>query len=635
MNLSFASGMLILSLAGTLCAADNIWNPGNGDWSTPSNWSKGEAPGSSDTVLINNGAEVTFDIGEGNTSDILNMTIGSAGGSGLIIESGTLNSSNSPSYGRGVYVGEDEGSSGRLEVGGTGILNITGANGGGVFALSVGTAGDGELDISGTGRVNVTGYVTLGGRQPINEYPVATTGTAIVNISGQGVLSSDNNMYIGASGRADVNVSGQGRIEADDFFLGSDSYSAASHGEVTLSDSAVMYASWSINLGWGGYGKLTLNGDSQAIGRRNITVGLNGTGILELNDRSYVESINNLFIGHYAGSEGKLVMNDQSRMYLGEDGGAGYGHLVVGYEGKGEFTVNGGSFSMKQGIYVGYNAGSEGVVNLNGGTVETRGILGYNGEGSVHFNGGYLKAADSSYTDFISDTDVTIHAGGATIDTSGQNLNITASLLGTGLLLKVGQGDLSLAAANLSSGGISVEAGGIIAAHANGLGTGTVLVYAGATLDSSVALAYAGGMVIDGGSLGNNGGDVGTFSLADEFVMHSGTYHLTILSVLDFDVILGSGTNTFALNGGTIDLFGSHIDYEETYQIFDNFADGHVGTGLSVTGYDTANWQAVVDDSGLLYFLQVSNIPEPSSTGLLLGGLILSGCIRRRRLQLS
>lgn len=622
-------GMMI-ALAVTLNGEENKWTAGDGDWNSDANWSKGNLPGETDTAVIDSTGEVTFDIGDGNESTILNMNIGSVDGSSLVISSGTLNSQNSSNYGRGVYLGEEEGTSGKITVTGNGILNVKGADSGGTFAMSIGTSGDGELDISGKGRVQVDGFLTIGGRQPINNYPLPTSGKGIVNISGEGVLSGTKNVYVGAAGKAYINVSDSGRFEGKDIFIGSDSYSAESHGEVTLNDNAVMYADWSFNLGWGGYGKLTLNGQSKAIGRRAIEIGLEGTGILEMNDSSYVESINNLFMGRYAGSEGKLVMNDNSRLVLDVDGGDGYGFLVVGYQGKGEFTINGGSFANKNAIYVGYDAGSEGVVNLNGGTVETKGILGRNGTGAVNFNGGYVKAAADSYTDFISDTQVTIHGNGATIDTNGQDLSVNSTVLGNGLLLKVGTGDLSMSRQNTSTGGITVNAGGLIAAHADGLGTGIVTVNTGASLDSTVALANAGGIVINGGTFSNNGDEVGTFVLTDQFSLDSGIYNLTILSTLDFDVVMGNGLNTFTLgNGGILDLAGSTIDYFETYQIFDNFASGTVDSGLTINGYDTANWEAVVDDTGLLYFMQRSNIPEPAGASLCLFGLAVL-CLRRK-----
>ena len=88
----------------------------------------------------------------------------------------------------------------------------------------------------------------------------------------------------------------------------------------------------------------------------------------------------------------------------------------------------------------------------------------------------------------------------------------------------------------------------------------------------------------------------------------------------------GAGTATLALNGT--------IDYTHTYTIFQNaIATGYTGgfTFAAITGYDTADYTAVVAQVGNDYDLTFAAVPEPGTWGMLLGGLATLIAIQRRR----
>ena len=113
--------------------------------------------------------------------------------------------------------------------------------------------------------------------------------------------------------------------------------------------------------------------------------------------------------------------------------------LVVGDTSTGTLTVNGGTVTVvNKDIYIAYNAGSVGTINLNGGTLFTRRIVTNNGASrTLNFNGGTMKAKSTVQQIGLIAEGVTVNVGenGGTIDsgnlsdaTSGSRVFVAADL---------------------------------------------------------------------------------------------------------------------------------------------------------------------------------------------------------------
>ncbi|HMO51511.1 MAG TPA: choice-of-anchor D domain-containing protein, partial [Kiritimatiellia bacterium] len=182
---------------------------------------------------------------------------------------------------------------------------------------------------------------------------------------------------------------------------------------------------------------------------------------------------------------------------------------------------------------------------------------------------------------------------------------------GTGSVVKLANGTITLSGNNSYSGATTISAGGIRLSHANALGTtaGNTVVEAGATLESSInGQSYAENLVLNGtgtngvGALFNSANEVtfsGNISLASDTaigalgVMNlsgeiSGAYEL--MKVGSGRVIL-TGANNYSggtvvdegiLQGSTTSLQGA-ITVEDTL-VFDQSTDGTYAGALSGPG---------------------------------------------------
>ena len=205
---------------------------------------------------------------------------------------------------------------------------------------------------------------------------------------------------------------------------------------------------------------------------------------------------------------------------------------------------------------------------------------------------------------------------------------------------KTGLGTLALVGANTYTGGTNVDAGTLIVGGSLN-GSSQLSVASGATLGSDAAatitLATGGGITLDGtlapGGVGNNGtltfelGAGGTLSFGNSAVL---ALDLGLSPENSDRVRFGTAGDWLTGSGLAVLNLSGQIDYGLTYSVFENVSTAGFAFE-AVTGYDTFNYAAHVNQVGAEYKLSFEAIPEPALGGLFLGGLAVLAGARRLR----
>ena len=153
---------------------------------------------------------------------------------------------------------------------------------------------------------------------------------------------------------------------------------------------------WSVGSNWntgttpaGGDSVSISNGGTAQVSNVNINltdmgVGINGSGFLELDNSSVNSSSFN--IGTGASGQGNVTVNNNSDVKSGS-------YLNIGFSGKGSLVLNSGTVApgTNYGVRIGVQAGSEGEVIVNGGTLlgsigEDNFVVGRIGKGTLTVN---------------------------------------------------------------------------------------------------------------------------------------------------------------------------------------------------------------------------------------------------------
>ena len=301
-----------------------------------------------------------------------------------------------------------------------------------------------------------------------------------------------------------------------------------------------------VNLNTGG---LVL-GNAGALGSGNLTVGgsasLDTTAAFNLANNLVVNSGSTLSLlgsnalslsGSISGT-GNLVKNGTSTLTLN-----GANSLT------GSFTISGGSVALG----AGGSLSPTGAITMGAGT-------------SLD-----LSAAANQTIGSLAGLGGTVNLGIHTLTLGGLgNTSYAGTIAGTGGLIKLGTGVQTLSGNNTFSGGVALNAGGLLLGNAGALGTGALFVGGSATLDGTSGLALANAVNLGSGTslnlLGNqaltlNGVIGGTGGL-----LKNGATTLTLNGANTFaggialdagGLMLGNGSalGTGALNvGGAVTL---------------------------------------------------------------------------------
>lgn len=518
---------------GVANALSTVWTAGDSAWETGANWDNGE-PGSGDWAYINNG------------------------GTAQITQSGETS--------KRLYLGEDAGDIGNIEMTG-GDLSI-------IHYEDLGSAGTGTFTQSG-------GTHTVGINLTLGE---GIGGTGTFNLSGSSVLSVSSTTHIGGYGTGTFNHSSGDHTADAQIYIGAQSNSS---GTYNLSGSGNVLTN-SETIGASGIGKFNQSGGTHTV-TNNLNIGLSsgGSGTYTLNSGTL--EVGGDIVGgtgtsrlYYNGGTLNVTGGDISvdHFRMGDSNGSnvsrtiGTGETIstkyeyIGRSGTAAVTQNDGDNAATYDLYLGRNSSGGGTYNLNGGTVSAYSEdLGR--EGSAEFNqaGGTNTITNDLYLGASSGT-ATYNLTGGTLDVGDDILNgggtSTLTIAGGTLTMSGVNGSIDvdtfkLGSAPFSGGDHTLNSGESLNAVNEDISYNSDFTQAGGTNtvanDLTLAAGLSGNYWLNGGTLdiGGNIVDGPGSGLARVFV-DGGTLNMSgggVIDVTQFNVgYSGGSTGSYTLSSG-------------------------------------------------------------------------------------
>ncbi|ENS3478927.1 fibronectin-binding autotransporter adhesin ShdA [Salmonella enterica] len=457
----------------------------------------------------------------------------------------------------------------------------------------------------GTGDVTIAESATLELSQGTLDNNVTGGGQIVKSGSDELIVTGDNNYSGGTT------ISGGILAAKDAASLGSGDVDIAENAKLELSQGT-------LDNNVTGEGQIVKSGSDELI-------------VTGANDYSGGTTISGgMLIADHADSLGTGAVANSGVLQVGEgeleNTLSGTGSLVK--TGTGELTLNGdndysGGTTIDDGVLIADNADSlgsgdidnSGVLQVGEGelknTLSGTGSLVKIGTGELTLNG------DNDYSGGTTISDGTLianHAdslGTGAIDNSGVlqvgEGELKNTLSGTGSLVKIGTGELTLNGDNDYSGGTTIDDGVLIADHADSLGTGTIanngVLQVGEgelknTLSGTGSLVkigtgeltlngdndYSGGTTIDDGTLiANHADSLGTGAIDNSGVLQVGEGELE-------NTLFGSGS-LVKTGTGELTLSGDNNTY---------FGDTTIAGGTLIAANVNALGSGNIDNSGTL-----------------------------------
>ena len=552
------------ALVSTPAHASN-WTGTIGDWFDPANWNSG-VPTSGDQANINNGG--TAQIGADGAA-VSSIWIGqNAGQSGTLEVTGPDVTLTAPS---GVYVGFS--GSGTLDISSGGVVN----NGGAVIGVT--STGSGSVTVDGEGSaLNSAGFtvgndgegaldITNGGYvfSTSSSIGSGSTGSGTATIDGEGSLwESLYTLYVGYGGEAALDISNGGAMRTHE--VGYVGFVAGSTGAVTVDGTdSTWTVDWDLYVGYQGDGTLditdggTMSSSNGTIASEvdstgavtvdgagsiwtnsgSLYVGYYGDGTLDITNGGVVTSSMSGYIGNYSGSTGAVTVDGAGSSWIVASG------LTVGNNGSGTLDITGGgAVSGMSYAHVGIQAGSSGILTVDGA-------------------GSSLISSDSLSVGYSGDGEVTI-ANGATVSAPYITIATNGGSSGT-INIGAAAGETAVAAGTLDANSITfgIGTGSLIFNHTDTdyeidadisgsgtmrqIGNGTTVLSGDSANFSGTTSVEDGALIVDG-SLGGTlsvgaarlagSGTVGSITLANGSVIspgHNGVGTLTVAGDLTFN----------------------------------------------------------------------------------------------------
>jgi fibronectin-binding autotransporter adhesin len=508
---------------------------------------------------------------------------GNMSGSGSLtkIGSGTLTLSSDQSYTGNTFI-----NGGTLQVGDNATLqnSLLGSNAAGVLDSPANDTSPSVLGLTGTGALTLSPAISglslnrpSGATQAYSGNLTALNPNFALTMNGPGMQTlSGSNTYGGST-----YVNG-GTLNLNGTHMSTNTLYVAPGGVVNVNGTETINGATSnaqLWVDWNGFsgGTATMNVSgalnlTTASGNSNLVGQEFGTGVLNILPGGVVNVTNDdLRIGNTSSNAptGVLTMFPGSLLTL--DDQSSNTAFIFG---------NGGN-----------STGATGILNLNGGTIQTgRNVNGGIGTAIMNFNGGLLVAtiSSSAFVNIGSNPNsvINIRNGGLIVNTNGNFDTITSPLLhsnvpgdnaidgGLTLIDRTGsQGSLTLTASNTYTGPTTVL-GGTLALGAGGSinSSGTIALANGATLDVTAqggnfhllagqTLTGNGNFNMAGALTANGGSFILPGGIASAGTLSIGGLTLSTGSVLNYD--FGNGQDLIKVtyggglivNGGAIGLY--------------------------------------------------------------------------------
>ncbi len=585
------SGALVLNrsdavtFAGSITGSGNLTHAGNGTTSlTGNNTFTGGTTISAGTLQVGAGGttgslagNITNNANLGfNRSDALTVA-GAISGTGTVTQSGTGVTSLT---GNNTYTGGTTITAGTLQIGAGGTAgSITGNvannaqlafNRSDAIIFDGTISGSGAVVQAGRGSTTLTGNNTYTGATNVNAGTLLINGTqsgasGAVNVGGSGTLGG-----IGATGGI-VTVQNGGTV------------TGAAGSVFTMAGLALNSGSQvSLTLGAPGNtaGLFRLIGN-QVPGNLTLDGWLNvgaasgfAPGTYRLIDYTGTLTNNTLQFGSAPVNPGDLAIGTATTGQVNLTFAATVSDYWTG--GNGTWTAAAGNTSWKD-----YSGGAAGAWQSRtatfGGTAGTVTVDTTGGAvaltGAQFLTTGYTVAGGNLTT---TTAETVLQVGNGSAAGATTNATISASIVGTGGLVKTDLGTLTLTGSNTYTGNTTVNSGTLVVNGNQSAATGAVTVAAGARLGGTGTVAGVG--ILDGGTLFGSSGS--TFTMAS----------LTLSSTSRLSVALGAPAVTptpiFQVNGaltlgGVLDITNATGFGPGLYRLF-NYTGSLINNGLLI-----------------------------------------------------
>ena len=571
-------GTAASSITGTLTVAAGKVQIGQNDLITTGLTGSGTLENGSGTtrwLYINNGSDNTFQglLQNGGGAGLLGLCKGAAGTLTLTatntytdkttVRGGTL----SVGYLANAGTGCNLGSANALYLGdnvGTATLLYTGPD------VAVDRGFTANANVNNSAVIDTSSRLTLsGGVGAANAGGFIKRGNGVLTLSYTGAVQRINNGTAGGANVFGANVANGKLVLKNGIYVSAgesvvggqlltgNAYTAAA---MDLSDGAVYNAGTWFSIGRANgtnwlssvvtVNNATLNASDgasgMALGFWNSVPYFSAKPVLTLRGSSVASVAGSLNLGESGGSDAQLNVQDTSRLYVTNAVSA---NKRIGRSGKGTLNISGGTVYTTTGLMLGAEAGSVGVLNLNGGTLDTATLAKGAGTSAVlNFNGGTLQANANTNAFLTGLTAAYIYAGGATINAQSNSVTVTQPLLavaGNGVSGVSGISDATVYTVTPYVTFSAPEAGSDVAAGygllaTNGTLAGIVVSHAGSGYSAAPTVSLNGTPVAATVTLG---------SMAGGGLTLSGTGTNTLTAASTYTGLTTVNTGTLMLNG--------------------------------------------------------------------------------------
>ncbi|MEZ6194066.1 MAG: hypothetical protein R3C45_22695, partial [Phycisphaerales bacterium] len=453
-----------------------------------------------------------------------------------------------------------------------------------LFSTGMLQINNGSVVTNNTGSIGVTpgtnGTVTITGAGSVwnnnSDLRVGVYGSATLNIEADGVVNVGRDTWVRqeASPNSIINLNGGtlntvGLFTSQDDLIGTGTINTATIvSDINLVFDQVHGLQQQIILNALPGQNITINLDA-TVGTSNRTLGAgySGVGSLTIADGLAVTSSEGV-LGYQAGSQGTATITGAgSRWDINEN-------LLVGLKGTGELNIsNGGVVSVAKDTILAQSADASGLINLNGGTLDTSGIWAasesLSGTGTINARG------IVSDIDLIFDVTHDLQQQVVLDGEPGQNITLNLDLSTTASSGALGAGLSGLGTLSIMDGKSVGSTRGVLGYRSGSNGTATV-TGAGSQWNNSGTLTIGEGgtgtlVIAGGGSVENAAGYIGDLSGSDGTATVSGQDSQWI----------NNGNLYVGFNGdGELSILGGGFVHSN---------QGHLGYNTNTTGIATVS----------------------------------------------